>query len=300
MDPRRGNLQGAAAPGRDHGEAKALQPPLLQIFHPDAAPVGEATADGLAVRGQGVQQLVVPAQHRQSAGAQVLKDLRLGRQNIPAAAEVLQVYVVDVGDNRHVRPDGLTQPPDLARRVHAGLHHSRLVLRQQGQQGQRRADVAVEVPWSLEGVVPLGQNAREQLLEGGLAHAAGDLHHRQVKLPPVPPRQVPQGPLGVLHQDVGLAGQQRLRQAGAEAPRPAGLQGPADVVVAVKPLPGNGDKPVAGADAPAVGGEAGDDGGWVPIERTACGGAHLGGSHGDHGVPPVSGPGGPEDRYVVM
>ena len=69
------------------------------------------------------------------------------------------------------------------------------MLRHEGEEGQGCADVAVEVAGGLEGVVPLGEDAGQELFEGGFAHAAGDLHHGDRKPAPVPPGQIPQGPL---------------------------------------------------------------------------------------------------------
>lgn len=52
----------------------------------------------------------------------------------------------------------------------------------------------------------LAQHRRQHLLGGGFARRAGDLHHGDVKLAPIPGRKFPQRRLGVIHGDVEFPG----------------------------------------------------------------------------------------------
>ena len=199
MYARGGDLQCVAFLRRHNGAAHPLQAKILQSLHPDAAARREAAQNLLTAQLQGREQLIVPIDDGQTAGTEILEDLRLGPADGLPALEVGQVDVVHIGDYGDVRAHSLPQPADLPGAVHAGLDHRRLVLRQQGQEGQRRADVPIEVARGLEGIVPLAQHPGQQLFKCGLAHAAGDVDNGQVKLPPVPPGQIPQGTAGVLH-----------------------------------------------------------------------------------------------------
>ena len=127
------------------------------------------------------------------------------------------------------------------------------MLRSQIQQRQGRADVVVEIALGFENLVPGSQHGGHHLFRGGLAHAAGDLHHGDVKPVPVGTGQRPQGKAGVVDLDVKFIAPDVLRQFGAQAARRTGLQCRVNEVVAVKLLPHPGQEQAAGDDLSAVG-----------------------------------------------
>ncbi len=288
MDTRRGNEQRITVLLRNNRTADALQAKVLQLRNSDGVRGGQAAADSPAVRMKGIQQLIVAVEDRQAVGPQILKNLRLGPQNVLPAAKMGEMHIIDNGDHRHVWPDGPAQIANLSEFVHARLDDRRLMLFRQGQQRQRRADVAVEVSRCLEGTVPLGQDARQQLFISGLSHAAGDLDNGDVKLIPVPGGKVPQGQLGVLYQNICLIVPDLPRQSGAEATRRPPVQRHIDIVMAVKPLPRQGYEPSPGGYGAAVRRDVGNYRMFIAEQCALHGFADLRGGCGDHGhIPPV-------------
>ena len=102
-------------------------------------------------------------------------------------------------------------------------------------------------------------------------------------------QQGPQGQAGVRHPDVELAGPQRLRHPGAQAPGGTGVQRGVDEVVAVESLPHPGQEQAARGDLPAVGAHRGDGGRLLPgIQPGAVhGGYDLRDGHWLHAVHPL-------------
>ena len=276
-------------PGGHDGAGDARHTVVRHVRHPDVAVLGPAAADRPEGQVQRVQQGVVPVEHRQALRLQIFKDLALGLQDTLPAAQVLDVGVADVGDDGDVRPHHLPQVADLPEVVHAGLDHRRLVLRPQAQQGQRGADIVVEVLRRLQHPELRPQHGGDHVLCGGLAHAAGDLDKGDGEPVPVGGRQGPQGQAGVRHPDVELAGPQRLRHPGAQAPGGTGVQRGVDEVVAVESLPHPGQKQAARSDLPAVGAHRGDGGRLLPgIQPGAVhGGYDLRDGHWLHAVHPL-------------
>ena len=127
----------------------------------------------------------------------------------------------------------------------------------------------------------LAQHRRQHLLGGGFTGGAGDLHHGDVKLTPIPARQTPQGLFRIVHGDVELVGLQIFGNLGAQAAGGTLLKGHVYVGVAVEPLPHQGHEQVPGENVPAVGADAGD----VPAalqELAAHSGGDLPDCTGDH------------------
>ena len=266
-----------------HRAGHALQSPVVDVRNAHAAAVAHAAAqDGLGQRHR-VQQLVVAVEDGDALRGQILEYLALGTQNaLPGVAQIFDVGVAHVGDDRDIRPHHLAQIAYLAEVVHARLDDRRLMLRHQPQQRQRRADVVVEVPLRAQGVVPLREHRGDHLLGGGLSGGAGDLHHRQVKFVAGPRRQRLQRQPRVRHPDVKLPRQQRLRRCCRQAARRAALQRLADVGVAVEPFAHQWDEQLPRLHRPAVGSDAGDGRAAVLQQRAAHGGAYLPRCTGHH------------------
>ena len=188
----------------------------------------------------------------------MLEDLALGPQGtLTGVAEIFNVGIPDVGDDRHRGTHHLPQIADLAEVVHARLDDRRLMLRHQAQQGLWCTDLVVVVGLGLEGKEMPAQHRGDHLLGGGLSGGAGDLHHGDGEFLPIPPRQLSQRPEGILHLHIELPRHQRLRQAAAQAARSAALQRLRQIGVAVKALTHQWDEQAALLHPAAVGADAG-------------------------------------------
>ncbi len=77
--------------------------------------------------------------------AQSLENLALGARHAGHVAEPFQMTGTGIVDDRHVRPSQSGQIGDLAMMVGAHLDHRIAMFRIQAQQGQRHADIVVEV-----------------------------------------------------------------------------------------------------------------------------------------------------------
>lgn len=176
---------------------------------------------------------------------------------LTGVAEIFNVGIPDVGDDRHRGTHHLPQIADLAEVIHACLDDRRLMLRHQAQQGLWRTDLVVVVGLGLEGKEMPAQHRGDHLLGGGLSGGAGDLHHGDGEFLPIPPRQLSQRPEGILHLHIELPRHQRLRQAAAQAARSAALQRLRQIGVAVKALTHQWDEQAALLHPAAVGADAG-------------------------------------------
>ena len=222
------------------------------------------------------QQRVVSVEDGQTACLQVLKDLTLGLQNaLPGAAQIFNMGVAHIGDHGHGGTYYLTQIADLTEVVHAGLNDGGLMLRRQIQKRQRRTDGVVEVGLGFQCREPPAQYRGDHLLGGGLSGGACDLHHRKIKLFPVPRCQRFQRCQSILHPDVKFAvPQDRGLFCCQTACRTAG-KGRIQIVVAVKPLTGQRNKQRAFRDAAAVSGDRCDHCAAVLQQCAAHGGTQL-------------------------
>ena len=239
--------------------------------------LGPAAADRPEGQVQRVQQGVVPVEHRQALRLQIFKDLALGLQDTLPAAQVLDVGVADVGDDGDVRPHHLAQIADLSEVVHACFDHGRLVLRRKAQQRQRRADIVIEILRGLQDAVLRLQHGGDHLFGGGLAHAAGDLDHRDLEFVPVMRSQGPQGKARVVHFDVKLIRPQIYGQPGAKTSGRAGRERRVDKIMSVEFFSHPGQKQAPRRDVPAVGTHSVHQGRilpWVP-PNAAYGGGDL-------------------------
>ena len=258
------------------GAGDALDAVLGHVGDPDAAALMPAAQHRLEGQRQTGQQLVVAVQHGKAARLQILEDLALGLQDaLPGAAQVFDMGVAHVGDNGHGGPYHLAQIADLAEVVHAGLNDGGLMLRREVQQRHRRADGVVEVGLGLQRGKPLAQHGGDHLLGGGLSGAAGDLHHGNIKLRPIPRRQRLQRFQRVGHLNVELVFQQGGGLFRCQAACRAALQRRVQIVVAVEPFAHQRDEQRPVGDTAAVGGDLGHHRAALLQQRAAHGGAQL-------------------------
>ena len=126
-----------------------------------------------------------------------LEDLGLRVGNRVDRVEELAVHLGDVRPDAHVGLGDLHQRLNFARVVHPELDDRHFGAVPQFEQGQRQADVVVQVPARPHDPVPQPEERRRNLLRRRLARAARDRHHAGAGAPPHPPRQRLQRPRGV-------------------------------------------------------------------------------------------------------
>ena len=150
----------------------------------------------------------------------------------------------------------------------------------QAADGDGHPHLAVLVAGGLEHLELGGEGLGHHLLGGGLAHAAGDAHHGDGELTPVPGGGLLQGLAAVVDQDQGLLpGGHLVVGKGGAGP---GLQGGADVAVAVGVLPPDGHEHGPGLGLAAVGEKGGHRGVLIPAEELAPAGFHDLGNFQSH------------------
>ena len=159
--------------------------------------------------------------------------------------------------------------------VHARLNDGGLMLGSEVQQRHGRADGVVEVGLCFQRGKTLGQHGGDHLLGGGLSGAAGDLHHGDVKLYPIPRGQGFQGLQRVGYLNIELVWQQGSGLFGRQAACRAALQRRVQIVVAVEPLAHQRDEQRPVGDAAAVGGDLRHHRAALLQQRAAHGGAQL-------------------------
>ena len=157
-----------------------------------------------------------------------------------------------VGDDRCVRPCDLCQVVDLAQMVHAHLDDSDLVLLFQLQQHAGNAEIVVEIPGGLQHIEPGGEDRRDHVLGGGLAHAACHPDHGDMEFPSVTAGQVSQGQGGVLYKDVEAVRFIAARLSGDQAACGPFFQGAGNKAVGVVLFSHDGDKKVSLRAFPVV------------------------------------------------
>ena len=86
----------------------------------------------------------------------------------------------DVRDDADVRSRDLRQEGDVAALVHTHLEDGAIVIGRESEEGERDADLSVQVGFALEDVEARAEDGRNQLFAGCLADAAGDADHAKV------------------------------------------------------------------------------------------------------------------------
>ncbi|MNP30941.1 hypothetical protein D3C76_1240390 [compost metagenome] len=157
---------------------------------------------------------------------------------------------------------------DLANARSAQLDHRGAVLRGDLQQGQRRAEVVVQVAAGGVHQATSAQDAGEHLLDRGLAAGTGDGHHRLVEGSTVQRAKLAEGQAAI--------GDQQLRQVDIgyftlDQGRDSALGlHISQVVVAIEARAGQGDEQLPGANTAAVDADAGEGGVGTDLATTQC------------------------------
>ena len=198
----------------------------------------------------GVEQRLAMGQHRGGARAQPGDELGLGGGDRLHAAQQLEVDGPDVDDHADVGLGDPRQLGDLAAAAHRHLEHEHLGPGRRAEDGERQADLRVEVLGGGDDAPVRREHPGEQVLRGGLARRPGDPDDLRAQAP------APGGGEAAERAERVLGGEQRARLRAARrvgvarrdehAPRPGGQrlrrEAPAVDVAAVQ-----ADEQVAGA-----------------------------------------------------
>ncbi len=117
---------------------------------------------------------VIDVDHRGRVVAKNREQFALRRGDVVEGVEVLQVHRPDVCHQADVGIGHLRQFRDLAGGTHRQFEHDVLGVSRTGQQGERHAEVVVEVAQGAVNLVSGRQAGGEELLRRRLAIAAGD------------------------------------------------------------------------------------------------------------------------------
>ena len=148
------------------------------------------------------QVLVVGVvEHPAALLPQVVVQLALGLLHALKRAEALQVRLAHAGDQAAGGLGDLHQSGDLAGRAGAHLHDGHLGLLVDAEEGERHADVVVEVGLGGHQVVFPAEDGGNEFLGGRLAVGTRDADHRNVELAAVVGRQLLQHGERVLDHD---------------------------------------------------------------------------------------------------
>ncbi|MNT06651.1 hypothetical protein D3C72_1413280 [compost metagenome] len=118
--------------------------------------------------------LVVKIENGDAIGIQPFDDLALGFDDFVRAAELADVGGPGIVENGHVRPGQADGVGNFTQARGAQFDHGSGVFRCQFEQGQRHAEVVVQVATGRQHRTTGAQNARKHLLDRGLAAGTGD------------------------------------------------------------------------------------------------------------------------------
>ena len=155
-----------------------------------------------------------------------------------------------VVDDRHVRLGQRHGVGDFADARSPQFDHCRRVFRGQFEQGQRCAEIIVQVATGREYRPARTQDASKQFLDRGLAAGTGNGRHRLIKSGTVKRAQLAQGQAGVGYQQLrqGRVGHCTLYQ-GTDGTFGGNV---VEVVVTIETRAGQGDKQLPRLDVTAV------------------------------------------------
>ena len=186
---------------------------------------------------------------------EVVEQLALAPAHPLRAAESFEVGASDVGEDAVVGLGDRGQQRNLAAGAGAHLHDAELGLASHGQQGQRHADVVVEVAPGRIDPEAAGEHAADELLGRGLAVAARDGENRNAQRPAVGAGQLLERMERVADQQdaaVGSGGCRVVRH-GGRGPLFEGFGGEAIAIEGGTP---EGEKDRTRLDVPGIGRDA--------------------------------------------
>ncbi len=162
-----------------------------QVFAADMTLLGLAVEQDASIRSRSHCGYggIVSVENGDAVPGERIDQLSLGRRDGAHRSQALQMYRPDIGDDADLGARDPAQQVDLAGAVHRHLKDGALVLRLEPEKGERQADLSVEVGLALQDAPARAQDGGDELLAGGLAHAAGDTHDADVMAGPPVSRQ---------------------------------------------------------------------------------------------------------------
>ena len=267
-----GDAHRDAPRARDDRAGAAL---IAEVAHIDRAHVtaGREAERHLALAaGHGAQQVVVPVAEGDGVVRHGVEHGGLFLQDAAAITQELQMRVADDRKEHGRRLHHSGQRRHIAEVRHAHLDDRSLMLRLEPEERERHAELIVEILFGFQRVPALREHGRDHFLGRRLADAAGHAEDRDGKAGAVGTRERLERGGRVRHADdrAGLPRRDTLRKAAGRTE----VERPADVVVPVHPLAGDGGKERAGRDGAAVDDDAGHR--RCPVTRE-----HAAGDGGD-------------------
>ena len=204
------------------------------------------------------QKRVVTVDEKKVLRAKAVGDVQLFMQDVFLRFQLPDMRKADVGHDRHGGVRHGRKAGHLAKLAHTHLYHSRLMLRLQLEQREGQANLAVLVALGTHGVISGRKSQRHHLFGGGLAHASGNAHYRDMEVGAVPRRRFLQGFPCILHQNPGMGIPLGCIVILGKCPRRSGGKGGFYINMGVGALPLDGDEQAPRLDAAAVCAERGD------------------------------------------
>ncbi|MNQ57145.1 hypothetical protein D3C85_712910 [compost metagenome] len=145
---------------------------------------------------------VIEVEHGDAVGRQPVDDFAFGFDDFFRAAKLTNVRGAGIVEDRHVRLGQANGVSDFAETRGAQFDHRRTVFRGQFEQGQRRAEVVVQIATGRQYRTARAQDAREHLLDRGLAAGASDGSDWLSECSTVQRAQLAEGLTGVFDQQL--------------------------------------------------------------------------------------------------
>ena len=160
----------------DEVEARAFSSDGLDVFGADISDGIEAEEYDLAfeIAAELADILVIGVEERGAGGGEGLDQLVLCACDAGDGIEVFEMHGSDVGDEALVGARDAGEGGNFASVVHPHFDDGKIVFRFEREQAERETEVIVEVALGAVDAVFGGQQVRDGLFRGGLAHRTGD------------------------------------------------------------------------------------------------------------------------------
>ncbi|MCY1420462.1 hypothetical protein D9M71_360830 [compost metagenome] len=233
--------------------------------------IAQAEAQHLAAGDAGLPDIegrIVAIEYRDAIGIQAFEDFALGLDDLVLSAELADMGGSGIGDDRHLRPGQTHGVGDLADARGAELDHRAAVIGADLQQGQRRAEVVVQVAAGGQHRATGAQDAGEHLLDRGLTAGAGNGHDWLVERGTVQRTELTQGQAAISDEQLRQVdiGHFTLDQ-GSHCAFGFHIR---QVVMAIETRAGQGDEQLPGADTAAIDADAGERGVATDVLTLQC------------------------------
>lgn len=237
---------------------------------------GDNSAPGLPLDG-GQQHGVVAIDNSYPVGRQGREEFGFSGQYSGQVAERLGVFFANGGNDTNVRPCKAAQQGQLSGATRPHFQDQEVILRRGTQQGQRQANVIIQIPLGRPGGSLGGKDLGHQLFGRCFAVAAGDPNH-----PCGQPLAVPGSEVLERDQWVGdfdSSGVVRRYDRESRRKKKAGrsaLHRSRDIAMTIDPLPGERDEQRLGSNVARINADRGKERVRTPPpERSSGSGADV-------------------------